>query len=173
MREHLLQLAHYNLWANQKLINNIIPNDKFIWGKEVKSSFNTIAKTILHITDAQDIWLSRLRGESLTIWPSSNLASEHPSAIGHMLIESSHRFFAFMDAQLPTYPTKIIQYENMKGITFYNTVEEIVTHVMNHSTFHRGQLITLLRELGIDKFSSTDMITFFREIKEKKKDVLD
>jgi uncharacterized damage-inducible protein DinB len=172
MREHLLHLSHYNLLANQKLLS-FIPEDSFIWEREVKSSFKTIASTILHITDAQDIWLSRINGQSPSKWSGSDRQVQSPSDIGDLLIQSSHRFFLFIDSQLPTFPTKIIQYENMKGITYSNTVEEIVAHAMNHSTFHRGQVITMLRELGVDKLDSTDMISFFREIKERKKDVLD
>jgi uncharacterized damage-inducible protein DinB len=172
MREYLLQLSHYNLWANQKLVA-LISKDQSIWEKEVKSSFNTIASTILHITDAQDIWLSRLNGQSLGVWPSSDAAGQTSADIARSLIQSSENFFMFLDVQLPTFPTKIIQYKDMKGFSHANTVEEIVAHTMNHSTFHRGQVITMLRELGVDKLNSTDMISFFREIKEKKKDVLD
>lgn len=172
MREHLLHLSHYNFWANQKLVS-LIPENKSIWDKEVKSSFKTVTSTILHITDAQNIWLSRINGQSPSTWSDAAAKDQPSSVIGQLLIQSSHNFFMFIDAQLPTFPTKIIQYENMQGITYCNTVEEIVAHSMNHSTFHRGQVITMLRELGVDKLVSTDMISFFREIKEKKKDVLD
>jgi uncharacterized damage-inducible protein DinB len=172
MREYLLQLAHYNLWANQ-LIVNAIPNDKKRFTQEVKSSFPTVEKTILHIWDAQDIWLSRLEDRPLTDWPSSSLKDRNQQSICEGLNHSSVRFFQFVDKQLPTFDTKIITYKNMQGVEYQNTTQEIIAHCMNHSTFHRGQLVSMLRELGVEKFSSTDMISYFRQLKEKKKEIYD
>jgi uncharacterized damage-inducible protein DinB len=51
----------------------------------------------------------------------------------------------------------------MKGIEFKSAVDEILFHVVNHGTFHRGQMITMLRELGYTSFPSQDLIAFTRE----------
>lgn len=172
MREYLLQLTHYNLWANQ-LIANVIPKDKLLFIKELKSSFPSVEKTILHIWDAQDIWLARLEDRPISDWSSSNLKHKDSQSICGGLNHSSLKFFQFVDKQLPSFATKIISYKNMKGEEYQSTTQEIIAHCMNHSTFHRGQLVTMLRELGIEKFSSTDMISYFRQLKEKKKEIFD
>ena len=52
----------------------------------------------------------------------------------------------------------------MKGEEFKNGVEGILFHVVNHGTFHRGQILTMLRELGFTSFPSQDLITFLREV---------
>ena len=58
----------------------------------------------------------------------------------------------------------------MAGKAYSNTVEEIIYHVVNHGTFHRGQIVTMLRSNGIDKLagseelSSTDLISYLRAV---------
>ena len=172
MREYLLQLTHYNIWAN-KLIVNTIKNNNTLFTKEIKSSFPTLEKTILHIWKAQDIWLSRLEGHEFLDWPSNQLTNKNQESICAGLNHSSLEFFQFVDKQLPTFPTKVISYKNMKGVECHSTTQEIIAHCMNHSTFHRGQLVTMLRNLGSDKIPSTDMISYFIQLKEKKKEIYD
>ena len=69
----------------------------------------------------------------------------------------------FISAKGEAFLTEQIDYKTMKGDAYSNTAEEILVHVINHGTFHRGQVITMLRELGFTQFPSTDLITFLRQ----------
>ena len=58
--------------------------------------------------------------------------------------------------------TESVSYQNIRGQDFNNTVGQIIAHVMNHGTFHRGQIITMLRGAGYKDLKQTDLIAFFR-----------
>ena len=87
MIELIRKYAAYNLWANSRLIQKLstIPVD--ILNKELKSSFPSVTKTILHMYDAETIWLKRLGGVSLTRWPSEEFNGTAEDAL--RLLEKS------------------------------------------------------------------------------------
>ncbi|MEI9934102.1 MAG: DinB family protein [Ferruginibacter sp.] len=57
---------------------------------------------------------------------------------------------------------QLFSYKTFKGDPFTQPLYEVVFHVFNHSTYHRGQLVTILRQLGVEKIPSTDLIVFYR-----------
>lgn len=171
MKEYLVTLAHYNLWANRRIIS-VMPNDEALFDAEAASSFTSLRKTLLHIWDAQLIWLYRLQDKQIAKVPSE-IFEGSVTELCNALLAQSEEFYLFLDAQLPTYPEKSIHYSTLKGDPFVSSAQDVVSHCMNHSTFHRGQLITQLHQLGIHELISTDMITYYRTMKEVKKDILD
>jgi uncharacterized damage-inducible protein DinB len=164
MHTHLLLLCKYNLWANKRICNFIEEAGVVLADKEQTSSFPTIRKTLYHIWDAQVIWLSRLNEESMHSWPSHNFEGTLQDAC-RSLIENSEAFVRFAEKLSENDPTREITYHSLDKTAFKSTVEEIIMHVMNHGTFHRGQLITMLRGAGFEKLGSTDLIRFLRENK--------
>ncbi len=161
MNYSLHQHLSYNIWANGKLAEFILKADENIFDKEVKSSFPSLRKTTLHIWDAEFVWLRRLQGESLNEFPSKNFTGNRENVINGWL-SSSKNLHDYVIAQGSDYGLKKITFKNMKGDEFCNTVEEIMMHVVNHGAFHRGQLVTILRELDYTQLGSTDLITFMR-----------
>ncbi len=157
----LQQHLAYNVWANGKIAEFIAKADEKLFDTEVKSSFPTLRKTVYHVWDAEFIWLKRLQGESLNDWPSKNFTGSKAEALKAWTdgSKSLHDFIAGKDE---TYCQEVCHYKNVKGDAFKSTVEEIIMHVVNHSTFHRGQMVTILRQLGFTELSSTDLITFTR-----------
>ena len=151
----------YNLWATGKLAEFIAKADENIFDTEVKSSFTSLRKTVYHIWDAEYIWMQRLQGNSLLDWPSNNFSGNREATL-KAWTENSKTLLDFISAKDEEYGNWIISYKNMKGDSFENSVEGIIMHVVNHGTFHRGQLVTILRELGYSDFTSTDLITFLR-----------
>jgi uncharacterized damage-inducible protein DinB len=164
MLEHLNNLAAYNTWANLKIKQFAAEAGEDRNRMEQVSSFSSIQKTIIHILNAQTIWYQRLHGNSPLVWPDK----EHPSdtlAICDQLIENSRAFEKYTGGLKPGDELGQINYLTIKGDRFTNTVTEIICHLMNHGTFHRGQLITLFRGAGMISLSSTDLISFYREPK--------
>jgi uncharacterized damage-inducible protein DinB len=158
---HLKTLSDYNLWANDKICSYILEAGQTLADKETESSFPTIRKTLYHLWDAQAIWLKRLNGESSNSWPSHNFTGNLEEAI-KLINENSQAFVDYTAALKDKEHLVQIEFKATDGTPYYNTVEEILMHVMNHSTFHRGQLITMLRSVGFTSVGSTDMIRFFR-----------
>ena len=159
----------YSVWATAKLSEIIENLDESILKKETPSSFNTIEKTILHIWDAELVWFKRLQGESLTEWPSKDFEGDRETLISGW-IDNCIALKEYIESKGEEYLSTTISYKNMSGKAYSNTVEEIIYHVVNHGTFHRGQIITMLRANGITKFadneelSSTDLITYLRAV---------
>ncbi len=152
----------YNHWASGKIVEFLSNADEKVFDAEVNSSFPTIKKTILHIWDAEVIWHIRLQGESPNTWPSTTFnGSNSELLLG--FVEQSKLLADFIESSGEDFLHKQITYKNIKGDSFTNTVEEILFHVVNHGTFHRGQLITMMRSLGFTKFSPEDLITFLRQ----------
>jgi uncharacterized damage-inducible protein DinB len=156
------QYTKYNLWANDLLFNLVehhLPQDKR--DHEIISSFPSVPKTIFHIWDAEYIWLKRLNGESLTEWPSKSFNGNFSEAIAS-INELDNAFIKYVQNLSDQNLLATIEYKNIEGITFSNPVWESVMHCMNHSTYHRGQLVTMLRQHGVTNIPSTDFITFCR-----------
>ena len=85
----------------------------------------------------------------------------HPAA---GFVANSEAMLAFVEAQPEEFFAQPNTYRNIRGDEFTSFHSEMIIHCMNHSTFHRGQLVTLIRETGwTEKLPSTDMITYFRE----------
>jgi len=58
--------------------------------------------------------------------------------------------------------SSVLIYKTMEGKQFSNILWQMMQHLINHSTYHRGQVVTMLRQLGV-KPIGTDLITFYRE----------
>jgi uncharacterized damage-inducible protein DinB len=151
----------YSVWATDRLSKILEKADETIFKKELSSSFPTIEKTILHIWDAETIWMKRLEGESKLTWPSETFAGDRSALLSGWLA-SATALRDMIGSKSESYLDQRIDYKNMSGAAFSSTVEEILYHVTNHGTFHRGQIVTMLRTLGITEIPSTDLITYLR-----------
>ena len=153
----------FNIWANTKTAEVLTEVNDEIYYRENKSSFPSIAKTVLHMWGAQNIWLKRLQGESLAAWPYQ---IEQESKAGQLagLVQSSQNILDFVTSKDDAFLSSLYSYTNMKGEPFTDSVEDTLFHVVNHSTYHRGQIITMLREASITKVVSTDLIQYLRSL---------
>ncbi len=161
MIDLLKKYATYNLWANERIINilNSLPEDLLC--KELKSSFRSISRTVLHMYDAETIWLKRLEGQSLNNWPSENFNGTSFEALP--LLENASK--SIRDYVNNIFVKRIYDectFKSFAGTEFTIKVHDIIQHCMNHSTFHRGQIVTMLRELDITELPSTDYIAYIR-----------
>ncbi len=136
MKDHVLNLFKYNEWANKRL---------FVKLPDVIDQDPTILLLFSHLVMAEKVWLSRVRGtgESYKIWDPIPL----PELIRH--INQSAQFWTeFIQGITDREFREPVSYLNLKGVPFQNTLEEIVTHTVNHSTHHRGQIIMRIRQQG-------------------------
>ncbi len=151
----------FNVWANQKIADMLADVDEQVFEKEVISSFPTLKKTLLHISDANILWLTRLRGGLTPIWPSEQFTGGKKEVLD-LLVKSSQDLTDFVALQDQAFFDGKITYHNMKRIEYTNGREEILFHIVNHSTFHRGQIFTMMRQLGFTQFENIDLSTWFR-----------
>ena len=162
MKEILLNYTQYNLWANARItdmLKNIAPT---LLDKEIKSSFSSLRKTTYHIWGAEELWWKRLHGESLPKVPAMDFTGNYEEAVKHFL-EVSKKITFLIQEKDENYLQTLCNYKDTRGNSYIQPHWQMIMHCMNHSTFHRGQLITMLREIGETKIPATDMIVFFRE----------
>jgi uncharacterized damage-inducible protein DinB len=150
----------YNAWASEKLVENVRAAIELV-DVETPSSFNTIRKTLFHIWDAETVWFTRIQGHSLTDWPSKDFTGTLEEALEAYMAHSK-AFAAFVAKQDVAFLTSTITYKNMSGKEFTQPIDEIIFHVVNHGTSHRGQVITMLRSLGHQSIISMDLIIYQR-----------
>ena len=160
MEKPIIQQLRYNLWANKKMANWLrsIPEDQF--SQAAANSFPSLRETVLHIRKGEYGWLNRINGverpfdidEPLgqaEILDQLILHSEQLLNHGLSLkAEDWQHIFSFRDGYGPA-----ISYSQLA----------LIQHVCNHSTYHRGQLITMAYQLNLSGFPPNDFILFLRE----------
>ncbi len=163
MKSLLLNYTNYNVWANDRIITFLKDNvsDEQL-DKEIVSSFPSLRKTLFHIWDAEGIWLARLNGNSSSLGSSHGFNGNTEDGYSAIL-SNSKKFVALVEAKEETYFQQLLLYANIKGDKFENIIHDAIQHCMNHSTFHRGQIIMMLRQLGFTKLFATDYIAFRRQ----------
>ena len=159
MEKLLKQFVKYNYWANEKIVSLLVEISPKHLDVSVKSSFTSVRKTVFHIWDAEVLYLKRLQGVSLDSFPSEKFPLTTP--IDKML-KTSREFCEFIEDKDKDFFQKMCLYKNTHGEEFSQPFSELILHCMNHSTFHRGQVITILRGLGYSAFPQTDLIHFLR-----------
>ena len=162
MKQLLASFTAYDFWANQKMLEIVLQLTEAQQLQEIKSSFFSIHKTCLHVWDASSIWWQRLQMHEQIVVPS---LSFHPSmsdvAIG--LLGQNKQWIEWIHTAVEADLEREMPYKNMKGDACLQPVKEILLHLSNHGTYHRGQLINMLRQFGIEKLPQTDFIVWSRK----------
>ena len=162
MKDHFLEIVRYNLWANQRIIEVISQLDEDLIKKEIVNSFPSLQKTLFHIWDAQVIWFYRISEIPFTYLPSTKLEEPLEASFKNLIAESEG-WVSFLEKQPASFFTQIRKYYTLSGEEKENSVHHIIHHCMNHSTYHRGQLVTLAKQLGATEMLSTDFMFYLNE----------
>ncbi len=154
------RLYDYNSWANERVLESLrrISHDAFV--SDRGASHGSVRGIIAHVAGAQWIWLERWKGVSpVALLPESEFET----------VEIATERLARIDHDLQDFTGQLTQadidgsrgYRTTEGKPYSNILGDMMLHVANHSTYHRGQITTLLRQLGAVP-QSTDFILFLR-----------
>ncbi|HVF97503.1 MAG TPA: DinB family protein [Flavisolibacter sp.] len=162
MKEVFVQYAAYNLWANTQLLNLVETLPEEQQQKEIRSSFPGLFKTVLHLLDAESIWWQRLKLQERIVRPGETFSGNFAEL--SLQVQQQNRLWAewINNATEHGFQHEFI-YRNLKGERFKQPVYQMLLHLFNHGTYHRGQLVTLLRQVGIEKIPATDFILWSRK----------
>ena len=154
-------VADFNIWANNILCDWLESLDEQQWTKEMASSFSTIQETVLHIISAEKAWLLRCEKKPLEWIQSSYKGSkrEHIDLLKKTSLELREFVAGFDEQQLP----ETLTYKRLNGEEKTTPFFVMFAHVFNHSTYHRGQLVTMIRQTGSTNVGSTDLLSFYRK----------
>lgn len=161
LNKYIRLYTSYNVWANKQLGEVAIGLEDFDFDAEVNSSFTSIRKTFLHIWDAEYIWLSRIQELPLKNIPSKFFTGTKDGLI-KQLLDTSSAFDEMAACQDILSLERVIEFKLLNGDSNRSKIYEAIMHCMNHSTYHRGQLVTLFRQAGIKIIPSTDLMKFTR-----------
>lgn len=164
MKELLKQLAAYNVWATQRITDVILSLPEEKQKAEIASSFNSLHNTILHIWDAESIWWQRMKLHERFVRPSDNPKSSTRDVVNGLLSQSK-LWEGWVSNASELSLDHVFQYYNNKKEPVKMHIYQMISHVFNHSTYHRGQLITMLRQLGVEKLPGTDFVLWIRNKK--------
>ena len=162
MKKILAQFAAYNYWANQRITDAISNLTDEQLHREIVSSFSSIYKTLLHLWDVEDIWWQRLKQPGVTEWQSTTFTGS-VMELSKNLIQQSKQWKEWIDIATEEALNNEFNYTNRKNNNFNQPVSEMLLHLFNHQTYHRGQLITMLRQAGYITVPNSDMISFLRK----------
>jgi len=129
--------------------------------KEIISSFPSIYKTVLHLMEVEYVWWQRLKlVEQTTVpgWFTGNF-----DELTKKLIELSQQWEGWVLNANDTNINHVFAWYNIKKEYCKEPVYKMLMHLFNHQTLHRGQLIMMFRQLGIDKIPPTDFMVFGRK----------
>ena len=148
MKALLYQFARYNLETNSLFGTTLgsIPDE--VLHADMKNSFPSIFKTYLHLLDGEAIWWQRLQNQQSIILPSVNFTGGISAGNIALKIQSQlwvNWILNATEAELD----QILVFVNAEGVAVSQKVSQVVIHLFSHQGYHRGQIITMLRQQGI------------------------
>jgi uncharacterized damage-inducible protein DinB len=151
-------LFAFNEWANDRTLTSIAQLSEEQFARHLGGSFPTIRDTAAHIVSAEWIWLRRWHGDSPAAVPDW-LKAPTPAFLRQRLgeIEADRRAYlaGLSDRDLQT----LLDYRRLNGEAFSKPLGHLLRHVVNHSTYHRGQIATMMRQVG-GVPARTDLLDF-------------
>jgi uncharacterized damage-inducible protein DinB len=162
MKEIILQLAAYNQWANTLILSTVSNLTEEQQHAEVRSSFPSVYKTFLHLLDAGSIWWQRMRLQEKIERPGDHFTGDM-QALSTLLQQQDKLWHEWIAGANEAALQHEFIYYTLSKERFKQPVYQMLLHLFNHNTYHRGQVITMLRQLGIEKLPQTDFIVWSRK----------
>ena len=159
--QDLRTLVDYHYWARDRLLDALEPLTADQFNRDLGSSFKSIRETVVHTYAAEWAWHSRWQGQS----PTALLTSEgfpDIETIRRSWSELETRVRAFLEALGADSLTRVCDYKLLNGQPGSSPCWQMVQHVVNHASYHRGQVTTMLRQLGAGPPKAMDLIAFYR-----------
>lgn len=147
---HFHRLLEYDAWANREVLASL---------RALPEPPPGVVRLLAHVISAEHVWLARLKETPppFAVWPELSLGQceEHIQELYVALAEYFRR-------ELPAALDRTVTYKNSKGEEWTSRVDDILNHVFMHSTYHRGQIATQMRQRGLNP-AYTDFIHGIRQ----------
>jgi uncharacterized damage-inducible protein DinB len=159
--DEIRQLYDFNRWANGRILEAAAALAPEPFDRDLGSSFPSVRATLAHVLGAEWIWLARWNGTSPTAPPAWALGDVASLRARWAEVEAGQAVLlaSLDDDRLD----QAIDYRSLAGEPYRSRLWQMLRHVVNHSTYHRGQVTTMLRQLGAAA-PATDLILYFRTV---------
>ncbi len=160
MKELLQQYAAYNIWATRLLVERINKLSHEQVNQEIASSFPSFYKTIQHMWLAEEAWWQRLKLVEHLDLQSDKFTGSFDELTAN-LDRQSLQWIEWVNGATESQLDHVFAYiRNKEQIKM--PVYQMLLHIFNHASYHRGQLVTMLRQLGEDTIPATDFSAYCR-----------
>ncbi|MBY6036813.1 DinB family protein [Fictibacillus nanhaiensis] len=158
-----IQLYQYNIWANHRVFEQLNQLSDDIYKKEVESVFPSVSSVLVHMYQVDYVWLKALKGEKFDDIIASvrqiteELAAANLSEMKSKFEDMGRQYETFIQNQSDLHAQTTIHHP------YFGTLEtsyaDLIGHITNHGTYHRGHISAILNQLG-NKGASTDYIFY-------------
>ncbi|MDF2962489.1 MAG: damage-inducible protein DinB [Paenibacillus sp.] len=146
------QLYEYNVWANEQIFNRLKELPKDVYRQEVQSVFSSLSNVLAHVYLSDLGWIEVFSGKSMNhaLVLAEQLKEQTESKgieeMEAMFFELAERYKSYLNQKENIEKPLVI--EHPSGDLMKSSVSEIVLHVVNHGTYHRGNITAMLRQIG-------------------------
>jgi uncharacterized damage-inducible protein DinB len=160
--QDLRTLLDYHYWARDRLLDALEPLSPEQFTRDLGSSFKSIRDTVAHVHAAEWAWWSRWNGESPTaLLPAARFSDV--ASVRRAWAEQEEKTRAFLEDLGEDGVNRVFTYKLLSGAPGETPFWQMLYHVVNHASYHRGQVTTMLRQVGAEPPKSSDAIAFFRK----------
>ena len=152
MENYTLQHYNYHRWANNRFFDHLQSLPDTVYDQKIESVFSSISEVIIHIYQVDAMWLSVMSGDLLEETMTKIKQIKERSA--HKTMEQMQALYTNLAGQYRDFmngindPNIAITVEHPRHGTLETSVSELVQHVVNHGTYHRGNITAMLRQQG-------------------------
>ena len=159
--EDVRQLFGYNHWANTRALDAAAQLTDQQFAKPLGNSFSSVRDTLCHIAAGEWVWLERFHDRVPASFPDDSHV-QTLSALREYWTPQAERLLTYVGGLTQADLDRVIEYKTFKFGAYKNPLWQSLQHLANHGTYHRGQITTLLRQLGATPIL-TDLMHFYRE----------
>ena len=164
MKRHFSMMAAYNRWANVRLYDMAAALPEPLLKKDVGVYFKSLHGTLNHLLTADRIWMHRL-----------DQTGSHPDRLNAIIFDDltslrearqleDARLVHFVDTLRDDDFDKLWEYRTLNGTAQKQAIRDILGHLFNHQTHHRGQAHASLTALGVSEPLALDLLIMQREM---------
>jgi uncharacterized damage-inducible protein DinB len=159
--ETLRTLFEFNFWADRRTLESCAALTPEQFTRDLHSSFPSVRDTLVHIFGAEWLWLERWQGRMPTALPWAPNFPDH-AGVSARWTEVHRDLQRFVANLTPEQVERSFEVRTTSGGLYTQPLWQMMQHLANHGSYHRGQVATMLRQLG-EKPPATDLILFYRE----------
>lgn len=160
--DDLASLFSYNAWANEKTLASVRPLPREVYTRGLGGGWPSLRATLVHLAGATDAWAERFEGRDATRLPIEEEVPELADAEA-LLVRAQQRFEALLPALGPERLREPFAWRNLQQEVRTAPTWVVLRHVVNHATYHRGQVSSMVRRLGGTP-SPTDLVRWGIEV---------
>jgi uncharacterized damage-inducible protein DinB len=163
VKEHFALMARYNAWANARVYRMAAALSDEQYRRDVGAYFKSLHGTLNHLLVADRIWLWRMTGAGVPPTRLDAVLFDDLAGLTQARQREDERLVSFVESVTDAGMDGPLQYRTIKGEQQHQKLREVLAHLFNHQTHHRGQAHGILTVLGVKEPESLDVLWMLRE----------